>query len=500
MRGGGFPLRQHGFFAAACFAALFTGFWTGFAPPAQALPSFARQTGQPCGTCHTDFPALTPYGRRFKLLGYTTGGGQFRTTPFPLFPPASDSRSQDEKMRAYAKAIDSGAGSSDNNKDYVPPISMMAFGGFSHTQAPQPNPPPYSANNNFEFNQFSGFWGGAITDHIGAFAQVTYDGVGRSWSWDNTDIRYADTTSIGGVEVIYGITANNNPTVQDVWNTVPAWSFPYVSSALAPTPGAGTLIEGVFAQHVAGVGAYTFINDMLYLELTGYQTLKASVQNDLGASPFNGGSPGQFSSVAPYWRAAFEPKWGPHSLMVGTFGMYAAVQPFADPTGATTTATIPQSDKFTDVGFDAQYQFQGPNYWFTLRGSYIHENQRLDATFGALQPPGAANPTNFLDSMHLQASLAWGADNRFVLTGQYFSISGSSDAVLYQGLASGLSPNSSGFIGELAYIPFGVSQAPGWPWANARIGLQYTYYNKFDGTTVGAHDNNTLYLHAWFAM
>jgi hypothetical protein len=156
------------------------------------------------------------------------------------------------------------------------------------------------------------------------------------------------------------------------------------------------------------------------------------------------------------------------------------------------------------VGFDAQYQFQGPNYWFTLRGSYIHENQQLDATFGALQ--AAANPANFLNSLHLQASLAWGADNRFVLTGQYFNISGSSDAILYGQLAGGqianptFSPNSSGFIGELAYIPFGASQAPGWPWANARIGLQYTYYNKFDGTTIGAHDNNTLFLHAWFAM
>src|ERR1700737_4384199 len=53
-----------------------------FAPPAKALPSFARQPGQPCGPCHTDFPALTPFGRRFKLLGYTTGGGEFRTTPF----------------------------------------------------------------------------------------------------------------------------------------------------------------------------------------------------------------------------------------------------------------------------------------------------------------------------------------------------------------------------------------------------------------------------------
>src|SRR5215472_1541751 len=54
----------------------------GFAGPAQALPSFARQTGQPCGTCHTDFPALTPFGRSFKLRGYTAGGGLFRRTPF----------------------------------------------------------------------------------------------------------------------------------------------------------------------------------------------------------------------------------------------------------------------------------------------------------------------------------------------------------------------------------------------------------------------------------
>src|SRR5664279_2620697 len=45
------------------------------APDALAMPSFARQTGQPCATCHTAFPQLTPYGRRFKLGGYTMGGG-----------------------------------------------------------------------------------------------------------------------------------------------------------------------------------------------------------------------------------------------------------------------------------------------------------------------------------------------------------------------------------------------------------------------------------------
>src|SRR6516162_5859368 len=75
----------------------------GVAPPAQALPSFARQTGQPCGTCHTDFPALTPFGRRFKLLGYTTGGGKFRTTPFP-----TADRGAADKLRNFAKVMDSG--------------------------------------------------------------------------------------------------------------------------------------------------------------------------------------------------------------------------------------------------------------------------------------------------------------------------------------------------------------------------------------------------------
>jgi mono/diheme cytochrome c family protein len=59
-------------FAALLLTAVFV---VEFAAPARALPSYARQTGQPCGTCHTDFAGLTPYGRRFKINGYTNGGG-----------------------------------------------------------------------------------------------------------------------------------------------------------------------------------------------------------------------------------------------------------------------------------------------------------------------------------------------------------------------------------------------------------------------------------------
>ncbi len=214
--------------------------------------------------------------------------------------------------------------------------------------------------------------------------------------------------------------------------------------------------------------------------------------NRLGADPLD--APGRFD-VAPYWRLAFEPHWGDNWLMFGTFGMYAAVHPWLFPfTG--TTATFGPTDKFTDIGVDAQYQYKGDNYWVTLRGSYIHEHQRLDA--GVLLG-NFANPTNDLNTLRLQASLAYGNDNRVVLTGQYFNTWGTPDANFFVDNAN-FSPNTDGFIAEIAYIPFGTSAAPGWPWFNARIGLQYTWYNKFNGTTAGASANNTLFLHAWLAM
>ena len=301
---------------------------------------------------------------------------------------------------------------------------------------------------------------------------------------------------IGNMSLIYGITANNNPTVQDIWNTTPAWTFPYVASTIASTPATHTLIDGTMAAHVGGVGAYTYINDMLYLEATAYRTLDFKQQNAVGTDPF--GAPGLFDGAAPYWRAAFESHWGNNYLMLGTFGMMANVHPWIDSSFALgTTGTFPQTDKYTDAGFDSQYQYQGENYWLTLRGSYIREYQNLAASFAN---HFSANQNNELSTLRLQASVALGGDNRWVLTGQYFDTRGTPDPILYAGLASGISPNSNGWIGELAYIPFGVSPAPGWPWFNTRIALDYIVYEKFDGTKLGASGNNTLFLSFWLAM
>ena len=487
-----FAPRHSGIICAAALLFALAGLFTfGFATPAQALPSYARQTGQPCGTCHTDFAGLTPYGRRFKIGGYTAGGGAYRTA---LFPSADDPPE-------------------DANKKWVPPISMMSIVGFTNTQAAQAPPTaPYSTNNNVVVSPTSFFWGGAITNHIGAFAQMTYnapplggfgtDPFGHTWTWDNTDVRYADSSSIANLNFTYGFTGNNNPTVQDPWNTTPAWAFPYTASNVAPTPGSHTIIDGTLAAHVAGVGAYAFVNDVLYLEATAYRTLAPNAQNSLGTDPF--GAPGM-SGVSPYWRAAIEPHWGNNWLEIGTFGMISDIHPWAagPPSPGTgsppviTWATFPQTDKFTDIGLDSQYQYQGSNFWFTLRGSYIHEYQKLDASF-----PNAlsTNPSNVLNEAKGYASLAYGNSNRVVLTGQYFNTWGTSDPLLYGSLASAFSPNSSGWIAEIAYIPFISSLAPGWPWFNARVGLQYTAYQRFDGTSVGASSNNTTFLYLWLAM
>jgi hypothetical protein len=346
------------------------------------------------------------------------------------------------------------------------------------------------------------FWGGAVTAHIGALAGAAYsapppggftDPFGHTWLWDYVDVRYADSTKLGKFDVTYGITANNAPTVQDPWKTTPAGAFPYPTSTIAPAPATYTIINNTFGQHVVSAGAYVYIDEALYLEASAYTTLNPGTQNDVGIDPF--GAPGLFD-LAPYWRLAYEPHWGNNWLEVGTFGMSANVHPWVMP-GTMVTATFPQTDKKTDIGIDSQYQYQGDNFWFTLRNSYIHEYQKLDASFtNGL----AANPTNELNEVKAFAQLAYGNDNRVVLTGQYFNTWGSSDPILYGGLASGFNPNSNGWIAEIAYMPFISSLAPGWPWFDLRLALQYTWYNEFNGTSVGARNNNTLFLYTWFAM
>jgi hypothetical protein len=70
------------------------------------------------------------------------------------------------------------------------------------------------------------------------------------------------------------------------------------------------------------------------------------------------------------------------------------------------------------------------------------------------------------------------------------------------------SPNSSGWVFDLAYLPFSKGGPELWPWFNGRIGITYTHYDKFDGSTnnvdmipgLKASGNDTVFLYTWFAF
>ena len=426
------------------------------ANPARALPSYARQTGQTCAMCHTGLPELTPFGREFKLNGYVQGGG-------------------DEKG--------------------LPRVAAMIQGGFTHTDVDMPGANQhFGPNSNFELTQASLFYGGAIwaDQGLGAFIQGTYDGVARQFHWDNTDIRLARQTELFGQDLTYGVTLNNNPSVQDVWNTTPAWRYPFFSSGLAPSPGAGAVVDGGFGQQVLGLGAYAWWNHMVYAELSGYRTLSFSTDRALGVSATGTSS---FDGIAPYWRLAVEPTWGPHSLELGTFGMYAGVNP-----GRVTSFG---TDSITDVGFDTQYQYNDNPHSVGVQASYIREFQNLHATFGM---GGSSNSHDILDTFRVKASYFY--DHTYGINVSYFNISGTTDVGLNAGLPSNNgSPNSDGWIFEANYLPFSNGGPSWWPWLNMRFGLQYTLYNHFNGGTASfdgaghsASGNNTLYLYSVLAF
>lgn len=119
-----------------------------------AMPSFARQTGMACSSCHVQSfgPGLTPVGRNFKLNGYTTKSNN-----------------------------------PDPNLKWVPPISGMVRGSYTHTQKDQPGGAAdrYGRNDNATLDEASVFYAGRITSNMGAFVQGTYSGVDAKWALDN---------------------------------------------------------------------------------------------------------------------------------------------------------------------------------------------------------------------------------------------------------------------------------------------------------------------------
>jgi hypothetical protein len=395
---------------------------------ATEIPSFSRQTGLACNVCHIAFPQLTAFGRLFKLNGYTMTGLQ---------------------------TVNTGEQSPSLKINLIPPVSAMLVTSMTQTAKAQAG----TQNGNIEFPQeLSLFLGEEITPRLGTFIQITYEAAEGALALDNVDLRYANHAQVASHELIFGLTLNNNPTVQDVWNSTPAWGFPFASSSVAPTPAAATLVDGGLGQQVAGLGAYGFWNNLVYAEVSAYRSAQQG-----GAHPPDGTSEAITKGVTPYWRLALSHNWGASTLEVGTFGLSSHLYP-TGVTGAT--------DRFTDVALDAQYERKLGEGNLFAHATWIHESQVLDAS--------AAGAKNTLHTFRADVTAL--TATRVGASLGYFSTG---------------APNSNGILAEVQFMP----------WLNTRFSAQYIVYSKFDGAKTNydgagrnAADNNTLYLMTWLVF
>ncbi len=416
-----------------------------------ATPSFARQTHLSCNYCHYTFPSLTSFGRMFKLNGYTL---------------------------TNIETID--AVSPDSSRNTLKLLSTYAFSSSVKSSYTSINKATPDQDNNFVLSpQVIGLaLSGEITPNIGAYVQFEYHVSDGVIGLDMLDVRYADHTKVGSKDLLYGLTLNNIPSMQDVWNTTPVWSFPYLGPKKTPTPMASTYVSST--EGVAGLGAYALFDKLIYAEFSLYHSspVDASYPPDATWTSNIKGS-------SPYWRAAVQHQWQDQYLEVGTFGMTSEIYP-AGISGLT--------DRFTDIGFDAQYEKNietGGSLIF--HAAFTTEKQNLDASFNA---GDAANVENGLNVFN--TDLTYNFPEYVSLSVGYFSTTGSSDILLYApGQVKGSHnniPNSNGEIIQLTFLP----------WMNTQFAIQYNMYSKFnggdtnyDGFGRNASDNNTLYVVAW---
>jgi len=467
-------MKKNAWLLALLIASAFT------TPAAHAVPSFARQTGMACEACHTVFPELTHFGRMFKAGGYTLDN----------LKQVRDVDTSKQEMLSLST---------------LPPLSVMVQ--ISNTWLGSPLPdgtggPGHSQTSTVGFpQQLSIFYAGKIAPHVGAMIQLTYANDSGGIGIDNTDIRFADTLLLPQESsLVYGVSLNNNPTVQDLWNSTPAWGFPFASTNAGVSPLAGTQIDGAFAQDVAGLTVYAMWQESLYAEFGVYRSAKQGVTNTItgAAGPLDGTASNVLSGVAPYGRVAYEYQWRRHNLEIGLYGASFKLFPGGGTTAAPASLSGP-ANEFKDFAEDFQYQFIADSHLFTLNGTHIHESMHLDASFAA---GAVTNPGNSLNTTRLTGTYYF--RRRYGGSLGYFSTTGSSDAGLYPtGAAPGVvtsangSPDTRGWIAEVDYLP----------WLNTKLTLQHTAYDKFNGGSSNydgfgrkASGNDATYLLLWFAF
>ena len=454
---------------------------------ANALPLFARQTGQNCVACHAggQYPELTPYGRYFKMTGYTIG----QRTNIPL------------------------------SVQYVGGAATSTNGNNGTGQVHQ--------SGKLESNYLLLDVGGKITDNFGAFSQWYYafdqqvSGQGivpnqNQFGADVQDWRYADhyvgASTDTVKDFIWGASLNNYAGVTDVWNSSPMWMYPYMGSTRNySTFGLpfGTRLSA-YSIHNPGYGVYGYVNQNFYGEVNLYQSGGAGALSWMTypASNSNPNSaPSYLQGLNPYFRFAYQSdEHDGHNWMVGFLGaninQYSSCNTVAG--SSSYRGTAPTCDgpvnapalsagvvKYQDRAVDGQYQYLVDPHAVTAQARYTKES--ISDPTGILY----GNPSNKTNSFLSKVSYVYNATYGAAVAFQ--NITGTADTHYGTNAVTNvaLNPNSTAWIPSIWYQ---LSQ-------NARITYQYFAFTKYNGGTINynglgtnASANNASWLYLWLAM
>ncbi len=286
---------------------------------AQAVPSFARQTGSECAACHIGAYGLnlTPYGIRFKMGGYTDSDGKGTKVPLAL-----------------------------------------------QTIYQQVNPEVGKTER--RLSEVDAYIAGRLAGQLGAFARVATrdDGTEHRTTLESVDVRLAGETKIGEKDAVLGLSLNNTPAAQDPFSVLPGRGFgvPTTDGTLLNSSSASPL-----ANRVLGLSGYAFYDNNWYGEVGTYRTLSPSVQDKLG---FESSDPGRLGSSS-YWRLAYMQDWKTQFFSGGLVAFDTRRQ----------RVRGGPADEIRDLGFDLNYQYLGTReHMFQARYAHIFERRRYGST------------------------------------------------------------------------------------------------------------------------
>lgn len=450
---------------------------------AEAVPAFAQQTGYACSQCHIGAlgPQLTPFGRNFKMRGYSIRGGD----------------------QWYSKV----------------PFAVWLQFGFEHYNKDEPSAaatPHYNANDNAGLDAISLFLaGGFQLDNgvgFGAFFQNTYNNVSKTFANDNTDLKVTYQTDIFGKDSIIGVSINNGPGVADPWNDNGIWAYPYIGTFLANGGNASLALDGgVLQSNTWGVTGYTWFDQSIYAEAGIYNSESPWLLQHLGEGP---GYPlGQNTGVEPYVQLDKAWFWGPNDAHVGITYWHGDYNP-NNPNSKAGSITGFGHNTYDDLWFRHGYEFLGENDTHELanNGYLAVEWQDLKAFTNPASPLYIGNTQRSNRLFHFRESVNYFYDNTYGFNVAFDKVWGTQNNGLYNtGFNDGTgsikgSPNTTYWLLEADWVPFGKEDHfwPLRPFVNWRLGLQYYIYTQFngsghnyDGFGRNASDNNTLFLYLW---